>query len=529
MLVLKPGETLEIPFVYRSGYDYVDPEDNIRIFLKRGASGVGPIITGPYIYNTSLAIASTPSSIQYFSSTDYLERVSEGSYTLKYQIPNNLFDGDYVVQISTILNGVDDIKEYNVQVKSAIQISDTDYSLFGKAVSVGLRSKYKPVDQFNTNNIMLIGHTDALVRYEITKVASIQDAVNILRADLNSPLLRGVFDAYSCGARDIFIMSAGPMSEYVANVAERNSPLFKDDVNNTYTFYENYFNNLAICYGILEQYDYLDFIVPLEASMINTGTVNFGRQLANLCNNIQTNTGEVCMGVLGSRNQGINSEDVQTLLDFDFEIENEVDSSGLILTDSGKYLVMIYGEGTFAHRQMQLSYSSSLAAAMAGMLASTQVNFGVSNQRVASAVSGYGVELTTAQIKSLNDIGINCLTKGARSRRFAGPYDVYISGDFTMSISESFKDSSNVRLAAMVISEVQAIGRNSLGKFSTSKIEERVDALMKFLQINDIIKNYKLDMYADKTERGKLYFDITIISSRTLREISFSVGSGRSA
>lgn len=270
MLVLKPGESLEIPFVYRSGYDYVDPEDNIRIFFKRGASGVGPIITGPYIYNLSLALSSTPNLTQYFSSSDYLERLSEGSYNLKYKIPSNIFDGNYIVEISTTLNGIPDIKEYNVQVKSTIQSSDTDYSIFGKQISVGSRSKYQPVDQFNTNNILLIGHTDALVRYEITKVSSIQDAVNLLRADTNSPLLRGVFDAYSCGARDIYIMSAGPMSEYVANVAERNVKIFKDDINVTYSFYENYFNTLAKCYSLLEQYDFLDFIVPLEASMINT-------------------------------------------------------------------------------------------------------------------------------------------------------------------------------------------------------------------------------------------------------------------
>lgn len=270
MLVLKPGESLEIPFIYKSGYDYVDPEDDIRIFLRRGSSGVGSIITGPHIYNLTLALASTPNLTQYFSEDIFLQRVSQGNYLLKYKIPDNIFDGNYIVQISSKLNGIDDIKEYNIQIKSSIRTSDTDYSMFGKQISVGARSKYQPVDQFNTNNILLIGHTDALVSYEITKIGSMQDAVNILRADVNSPLLRGVFDAYSCGARDIFIMSAGPMSEYVENVAERNTKIHKDDVNVTYSFYENYFNSLAKCYSLLEQYDFLDFIVPLEASMINT-------------------------------------------------------------------------------------------------------------------------------------------------------------------------------------------------------------------------------------------------------------------
>jgi hypothetical protein len=32
MLVTAPGQTVEIPFVYRDGYDYVDPTTNITIF-----------------------------------------------------------------------------------------------------------------------------------------------------------------------------------------------------------------------------------------------------------------------------------------------------------------------------------------------------------------------------------------------------------------------------------------------------------------------------------------------------------------
>lgn len=359
------------------------------------------------------------------------------------------------------------------------------------------------------------------------KISSIQDAVNILRADYNSPLLRGVFDAYSCGARDIYIMSAGYMNEYVENPSQRNTPILKDSVNETYTFYKNYYNSLAICYEMVREYDFIDFIVPLEASMINTGSVNFARQLANFCNQLQIDNGEVTIGILGSRNLGINQTDVNELLTKNFDIKNEVDQNGLILNDSGKHLILVYGEAVFSHKQLPNSYTSSIAASMAGMLASTQVNFGISNQRIPSAMSGYGTELTTAQIRSLNQKGINCVTRGSRSRRFASPYDVYVSGDFTQSISDSFKDSSNVRLAAMVISEIQAMGRNAIGKFSHSKVSSKAEALLAFLKENDFVRDYSIDSYADREERGKVYFSITLVSSRTLREITFSVASGR--
>ena len=529
MLIVSPGQSVEIPFTYKSGYEYVDPESNITIFLKRGSNSIGPIILGPYVYDVDMATSASPGHIQNFTETDSLERISQGYYNLKIKTPSNAFEGQYTIEISTTLNGAIDIKETNVLIKAVVNPSDSDYSLFAKTVSVGSKSNYKLMDQFDTNNVLLIGHTDAIEPYGIQKISSIQEGVNLLRADINSPLLRGMFDAYSCGARDIYLMSAGYMNEYVENISERNTPIYIDSVNDTFTFYQLYYNNLSVCYNLIEQYDFIDFVVPLEASMINTGTVNFARQLAGFCNKIQENTGEVTIGVLGSRNKGVISTDVAELLEKDFQIESKIDQNGYIIKDTGKHLVLVYGEVIFAHKQLQTSYSSSVAAAMAGMLASSQVNFGISNQKISSALSGYGVDLTTNQIKSLNQKGINCVTRGSRSRRFAGPYDVYLSGDFTKSISENFKDSSNVRLAAMIISEVQAISKNAIGKFGYSKIQNKVEALLDFLAKNDIIRSYTVDAYADKIEKGKMYFNITIVSSRTLREISFNVASGRGA
>jgi hypothetical protein len=104
---------------------------------------------------------------------------------------------------------------------------------------------------------------------------------------------------------------------------------------------------------------------------------------------------------------------------------------------------------------------------------------------------------------------------------------VYLSGDLTQSISENFKDASNVRLAAMLIGEVQAIGNNGIGKFNYSKVIAKVESLLVYLKQLDIVRDYGLDAYADKDEKGKLYFNINIKSSRTLRDISFNIATGR--
>lgn len=527
MLIVTPGQTVEVPFVYRDGYEYVDPETNITIFLKRGYNTAGASILGPYIYNITAALAASPDTTQLFENGSYVERNSEGSYTLFMKIPSNMFDGEYTIAINAMAGGSLDSKEIPLQSKSAIEASFDNYSLTEKAVVLNNKSKYRRIGQFDTNNILLIGHTDAIEPYGIQKINSIQDGINLLRADFNSPLLRGVFDAYSCGARDIYVMSAGYMSEYVENVAERNAPRLIDSVNNTYNFYELYYNRLIECYNLLSEYEFFDIIVPLETSIIGTGEVNFVNQLAVYCNAIQENTGEITIGIIGSRTGGINSEDTASLLAKDFNISSIIDGNGYILEDTGKHVVLVYGEMIFNHKQIQRSYAASAAAAVAGMISSTQVNLGLSKKRIPSALSIFGVDLSTDEVKQLNAKGINALTRGGRSRKFGGPYDVYLSSDYTQSISESFKDVSNVRLAAMVIAEVQSISQNAIGKFAYAKLNAKVDALLAFLKSNDVIRDYQLESYADKEIKGKLYFNITLKSSRTLREISFNIATGR--
>ena len=535
MLVARSSQKVTVPFLYRSGFNYVDPTTNIFVYLKRGFNSGGATILGPLVFDMAQALASTPQYSQSFFDGSKIERVSQGSYVLTLKLPDNVFPGQYTIGINSTADGVSDVKEIPITIKKADFSPDDwsstpnyyNYSMIDKSVSLSERSKYREIGQFETNNILLIGHTDSIQPYGIQKILSIQNAVDILRADINSPLLRGVFDAYSWGARDIYIMSCGYMSEYVENPSERNTKKFSGTNGNTFSFYEAYYNRLSECYALIEQYEFIDFIVPLEASMINTDTVNFAKQLSLVCGRIQENTGEITIGILGSRNQGGSSSDVNVLLSKNFEIPSAVDPNGFITRDYGKHLILIYGELIFNHKQMQRTYTSSAAAAVAGMLSSTQVNIGLSKKRIPSALSIYGADLKSNEVRSLSEKGINCVMRGGRSRRLTGQYDIYLSGDLTKSISDNFKDCSNVRLAAMLISEIQAIGNNAIGKFNYSKASQTVESLLKYLKQLDILKDYNIEVFGDKQIKGKLYFNITIQSSRTLREISFNVATGR--
>lgn len=374
----------------------------------------------------------------------------------------------------------------------------------------------------------MIGHTDAIEPYGIVKLKSIQDGISILRGDTKSPLLRGMFDAYACGARDIYIMSCGYMSEYVEEVSDRNLEIFSDDnaTPNQYSFYDLYHLRLNECYQLLRDYEFLNIIVPLETSIINTGLNNFVEQLATHCEFMQTETGEVQFGIIGSRNNGLSVSDIDILEEKDFNLDVLVDPNGYIISDKGRHVILIYGEIILSHKQLQISYSSSPAAAVAGMISSTMIDRGLTKARIPAAFSIYGVDLNAAQVKRLQDIGINTIVRGQRSRR-AAIFDVSLSSDYTQSISESYKDCSNIRLVSLVIREIQSLGNLAVGKFGYEKIISYVQEFLSALQSSRIIVDYSMDASADKYNKGTIYFNISITSSRTLRQISFNVSTGK--
>jgi hypothetical protein len=434
--------------------------------------------------------------------------------------------------VSTSVDDVPELKEYYIHVPKQIQPNNEVYSPLDKSISVNTSAQYENTAQTDTNAVMLIGHTDAFEPFAIKKVLSVQDAINILRADFQSPLLKGFFDAYTSGARNIYLMSAGTMSEYVEDVNLRNQKIFSDnsatpnEFGNQYSFYELYYMKLEICYSILRDYEFIDMIVPLEASMVDTGDVNFVSQLSDYCDTVQKETGEVQIGIIGSRSINGTLANIEELSSKDFEIFSDITPEGLINTDSGKYIILIYGEAVFDHEKLQRTYAGSVAAAFAGTLASTRVDYGLAKKRIPAVISISGNGLTTSQMKALESNKINYIYDGKRSRR-GTPFDVCISGDITQSISENYSDASNVRLVAMIIAEVQSLGRNALGKFSHDRLIRNVDALLSSLKLTDIVRDYSFDAYADRLIRGKMYFNISIVSVRTLRSISFNVATGK--
>jgi len=400
--------------------------------------------------------------------------------------------------------------------------------------AVSFKPIYSALDESSTNSILLVGHADGLELNEIYKINSIQEAVNLLGADMKSPLLRGVFDAYSCGAQSIFILAAAPMSEYIDDVSKRLDPmphLISSNNVDSLNFYQKYYERLSDSYEFIKNYELIDIIVPLEISLINTGSINFIAQLALHCYNFHENTGYIQLGIIGSRSNGVKESDI-SVLEANPIFKNKLTtykSDGQIESDIGRYVIPIYGELNFNHIGFNRSYTSSASAAFAGAMSSTPVYMGMIRHRLEGAFSLYGSDLSRSAHMRLDNLGINTVYRTRRAMR-GNPYEVSISNDYTMSTaSSSLSKAPQMRLVAMVINEIKNISNDGIGKNAEDKVTKQVKNILELLVGARVIKSYDMQAYASKTERGFLIFQLNLVSSLGLKNINFSVTTGPGA
>jgi DNA/RNA endonuclease YhcR with UshA esterase domain len=459
---------------------------------------------------------------------------------------SSLLDGNYYIQSNSNSD----------QISYRLSISNIDYNLlssFGNVSSINnegispvlsgpnqpTKISYKPnynrLQQYSTNSILLVGHADGIELNDVIRINSIQEAVNLLGADGRSPLLRGVFEAYGSGARDIYICASAPMSEYVDFTENRNQQLAhllsEGATPSKRTFYQKYFERLAATYSVVKYYEFIDMIVPLETSIINTGSVDFVTQLAQYCSEFHNETGFVQIGIIGSRSGGVKDSDIDILeskLIFKTKF-TVLDGNKQIVSDSGRFIIPIYGEINFNHTGFPVAYSGTAAAAFAGTMSTTPVYSGIIRKRLPAGYSLYGSNLSPDSLSRLDNLGINTVYRSRRAGR-GNPFEVYISNDYTMANKDGvFHKAPQVRLAAMVINEIKSIGYDSIGKFAYETVTAKVRAMLNILVATKAIRDYSLDAYADKYVKGSLIYQITLVSALSLKSIKFSVSAGPGA
>jgi len=475
--------------------------------------------------------------------------------TIKTEENHFINSGEFVViqETDNLLNGTYEVVEVpssdTFQFRHASTQTIAETSVFGKYLvknitgtsnqlsgpttgsSVSFRPIYSDLDESSTNAILLVGHADGIELNEIYRVSSIQEAINLLGADMQSPLLRGVFDAYSCGAQSMYVLAAAPMSEYIEDISKRLTamPHLVSSVSGVpVNFYQKYYERLSDSYNVIKGYDLIDIIVPLETSIVNTGSVNFISQLALHCYNFHEATGYVQLGVIGSRSGGVKESDID-ILEANPIFQNKLTTysvDGQIESDIGRYIIPVYGELNFSHSGFNRSYSSSAAAAFAGAMSSTPVYMGMIRRRLPGAMSVFGSDLSRSAHARLDNMGINVVYRTRKATR-GYPYEVAVSNDSTMANqSSTLSKAPQMRLVAMVINEIKNISNDGVGKNAEEKVKNQVKNMLELLVSSRVIKSYSMQAYASKVERGFLIFELNLVSSLGLKNINFSVTTG---
>ena len=532
MLIVKKNQTIKFRLIFAADGAVYDPTiqpvpQDVTVSVVRGEILAGSIISMPISYLYSSATPNTG---------NYITKEANGEFVFSYTVPENIFPGLYTVIAKTKKDSLDLIIESRFEIKEDAYEPQPTVPLGNRSSVITYRPSYDDINQSNTSSILLIGHADNLKLNNPIRIKSIQNAVDLLGADSTSPLLRGVFDAHRAGARDIFICAAAPMSEYVLNFSDRNTSYLYLDSNNATpspkTFYEKYYERLQTTYSIIKELDYIDVVVPLETSFIRTGSVDFLTQLVDYCKDFHNYTGYVQIGIIGTRSQGISSSDID-IMESNLNIVNKYTTysagTNTISSDKGRYVIPVYGEATFSHPVQQLTYTSPVAAAYAGLLVSTPLSMSLIRKRLPGALSLFGSDLNSNDLNRLDQIGVNTIYRGNKARRGVS-FEVYVTNDYTLANKNSvFHKAPQLRLTALLASEVKGYGYDSIGKFGYDKVVSNVRNMLELLKGNRVISDYDFKAKPSETDRGVIYLYINVISSLGLKAINLSLAAGPGA
>lgn len=529
MLQVYRGQSVQFKFIFVSEGNIYDPTNqdppvDVIFTIIRGDYGTGPIIDGPYSFNN-----------QNPESNISIELNHSYEFTFNYIIPQTLFEGVYSVLARTTdaFGPIAITSQFQLK-GDPITLSPVVISAEKSAIT-NYQASYEDLAGSNTATILLIGHADGIEINNPIKIKSMQSAIDLLGADLKSPLMRGVFDAYAAGARDIIICAAAPMLEYISDYSSRTTSTTIFDLEaatpTSQTFYEKYYDRLEQTYSLIKDLDFIDIIVPLETSIINTGGIDFITQLADYCADFHNSTGYVQIGIIGSRSGGLSASDVE-LLEDNLVLTNKLtqyNSSGSIVSDSGRFVVPVYGEAVFQHPQIKTSYVSNLAASVAGMMASTPLDMALIRTRVPGATYVYGSDLSQQEFRRLENIGVNTIYRGKKTRRSV-PFEVYLSNEFTLAKSNNtLNKATQMRLIAAVVNQVREYSYQAIGRFGYDLLVDKVKSYLLKLKSDKIIIDFSLNIEVKSTSTANIIFYIELLSSLGLRKVDFSIATGPGA
>lgn len=540
--------TFQKIFIDSNG-SYIDPVEIEFSIVK----DINTILYGPFSYDSS----STPATI-----SGNFERLGQGIYQYTQYIEDIIVPGIYSAKWSTTIEEATAVSYENFQVIEPEIVTNRiidPSSLYGKIVEKPL---YSDLGVGKTDRLALIGHADGLELNTPHRVIDIQETINILGADANSPLLRGMFEAYNMGAKDIWLIASAPMSEYVQydEISDISRKTQRADLDNL-NFYQKYSQRLDVTYRMLMEEDFPEIVVPLEAPFFDAGDVDFLTPLLSNCLQRYRRTGNISIGIIGTRIPA-NTENIFNKLNTDTRISRLEGSSYIYSTktlysilkyhyginlfsgntqsnildgqDMGKFGMVVIGEGLSNAPQLGYPYTASLAATVAGLMASMPENQSLVNKKL-SRISGLvGYKFSQDEIQTLARKRLNVATLTPLGRRGTS-YQVFVSTDNSLANGwpdtnaddqSAFWSVATLRLVGKISQNIVSLGRRSLGTIQYAMFKDSVYNYLDKIKAKGLLKDYRLKIYRGNDANRTVYVDLMLYPYFTIREIYFTVEVG---
>lgn len=465
-----------------------------------------------------------------------LTKTGTGTFTRTITIDPALVPGVYTARWEATIAGDDQVIFEDFQV---IEEPVENQDLLDPPRKYGIireTSLGRNMGNNTTDRIFLIGHANGLSLNSPYQVRDMRDAVNIMQADANSPLLRGMLEAYNAGARDIWLVAAAPLREYVDFSPVDTSERFVARTEfGGLNFYEKYAERLEATYEALLDYDPAEIIVPLEAPFYDTGGVDFLTPLVHHCEDAYHRTGAVRLGIIGTRMGSERSDADVTAMVNDSRLTagfpkqhvyDEDEDLGNDLSSGGKFVMIITGEGSFKLPQMPVAHSSSLAASAAGAISHRRWDRGLTHVRLQNVIGLINTDLTEGQVQRLARAGVNSGIRTIKGRRGQQNQVVIASDNMLAEQGSDFWSLVQIRLLAKVLERVRALGNRFMGSVGFDRFKDDVESFLVILTRTGYIRDYRVTIQRDQTNRYGVLVDVTLFPYAGVREIFFTVEVG---
>lgn len=461
-----------------------------------------------------------PMTKRFALSASEITNDSTGVYKIEISIPEYLVPGMYTARWIIDDDG-DDLYVYE-----QFYVIDPPVAARDQLDPPTIRGKIQEaVDYFDlgkglTDAICLIGHVDGLTVNDPYFVNDLQKAIDLMQADTDSPVVRAMLEAYSAGCRDIWVVAAAPMREYVDSLEDRAEEKVEWGNRN---FYERYAQRLLETYRILKTYDNFDLIVPLEAPFYDSLDVDFFTPLADLCLSLFYNTGVPPVGIIGSRFDALSQDDIDLMLE-DERIPNLHTDESLI--QAGKMVLVALGEGIIQNKFLNLTYKSSLNVSIAAYMASSNLLRGVMYSKLPNVLNLSGLDLRKSQVEELANKRINPAIRTAKGKR-GRAFEIVMATDHTMAPEGSdYWSVIQMRIVSRIIRDLRSIGAQYIGSIDLPMLTNAVKEYFYSLRDQDYLRDYSFTVKKDENTLGNVIIEVILYPRLGVNDITFSVNVG---